>query len=185
MSSPTTPATCTRATSSHSGGAPARPTSCAGRPATVVRMSRRITLCHDPGGGDHTAGRMRPGLRCRPTFRHQLRSQTTRCRRPQTAARRTAADRGTQERSVVARLHVETQRRRGGPRRTGIKLDCASFDADLDPVNGGSGSVSIGVVRARSVRLPRTPGRLSSPPALTSPPRPNCRSGCHARAPTC
>src|SRR5262249_55953760 len=42
----------------------------------------------------------------------------------------------------------------------GVKLDCASYDSDLDPVNGGSGSVSIGVVRARSGQTPHDAGPL-------------------------
>ncbi len=46
------------------------------------------------------------------------------------------------------------------PAAPGIKLECASFDADLDPVNGGSGSLSIGVVRARSGQTPRDAGPL-------------------------
>ena len=36
----------------------------------------------------------------------------------------------------------------------GVTLDCATYDADLDPINGATGSVSIGVVRARSVQTP-------------------------------
>jgi hypothetical protein len=35
------------------------------------------------------------------------------------------------------------------PAPAGVKLDCASYDADLDPVNGAAGTLSIGVVRAR------------------------------------
>ena len=35
------------------------------------------------------------------------------------------------------------------PAAPGVKLDCASYDADLDPVNGATGTLSIGVVRAR------------------------------------
>ncbi|WP_231750858.1 alpha/beta fold hydrolase, partial [Mycobacterium sp. NAZ190054] len=42
----------------------------------------------------------------------------------------------------------------------GVKLDCASFDADLDPINGASGTVSIGVVRATSVQTPADAGPL-------------------------
>ncbi|WP_261860872.1 alpha/beta hydrolase [Mycobacterium marinum] len=42
----------------------------------------------------------------------------------------------------------------------GTRLECATFDNDLDPVNGGSGSVSIGVVRARSGQTPRDAGPL-------------------------
>jgi pimeloyl-ACP methyl ester carboxylesterase len=42
----------------------------------------------------------------------------------------------------------------------GVQLDCATYDADLDPVNGGSGTLSIGVVRARSNQTPRDAGPL-------------------------
>ncbi|KAA1248552.1 alpha/beta hydrolase [Mycobacterium simiae] len=48
----------------------------------------------------------------------------------------------------------------GVPAAPGVKLECAAFDSDLDPVNGGSGSVSIGVVRARSGQTPRDAGPL-------------------------
>jgi pimeloyl-ACP methyl ester carboxylesterase len=41
-----------------------------------------------------------------------------------------------------------------------VRLDCANYDADLDPVNGGSGTVSIGVVRARSNQTPKDAGPL-------------------------
>src|SRR3984893_8049901 len=46
------------------------------------------------------------------------------------------------------------------PAAPGVKLDCASYDADLDPVNGAAGTLSIGVVRARSVQTPRDAGPL-------------------------
>jgi pimeloyl-ACP methyl ester carboxylesterase len=42
----------------------------------------------------------------------------------------------------------------------GVTLDCASYDADLDPIAGASGTVSIGVVRARSVQTPPDAGPL-------------------------
>ncbi len=42
----------------------------------------------------------------------------------------------------------------------GVTLDCASYDADLDPISGASGSVSIGVVRARSAQTPADAGPL-------------------------
>ena len=42
----------------------------------------------------------------------------------------------------------------------GVSLDCASYDADLDPINGASGTVSIGVVRARSAQTPGDAGPL-------------------------
>ncbi len=46
------------------------------------------------------------------------------------------------------------------PPAPGVQLDCANYDADLDPVNGGSGTLSIGVVRARSNQTPRDAGPL-------------------------
>ncbi len=42
----------------------------------------------------------------------------------------------------------------------GVSLDCASYDADLDPINGASGTLSIGVVRARSSQTPGDAGPL-------------------------
>ncbi|MGE0218135.1 alpha/beta fold hydrolase [Mycolicibacterium sp.] len=42
----------------------------------------------------------------------------------------------------------------------GVTLDCASYDADLDPINGASGTVSIGVVRAKSAQTPDDAGPL-------------------------
>ena len=47
----------------------------------------------------------------------------------------------------------------GVPAAPGVKLDCANFDADLDP-NGGSGSLTIGAVRARSDQTPHDAGPL-------------------------
>ena len=42
----------------------------------------------------------------------------------------------------------------------GVKLDCASYDADLDPINGATGTVSIGVVRATGPQTPDDAGPL-------------------------
>jgi pimeloyl-ACP methyl ester carboxylesterase len=42
----------------------------------------------------------------------------------------------------------------------GVTLDCATFDANLDPINGASGSLSIGVVRAKSAQTPADAGPL-------------------------
>jgi pimeloyl-ACP methyl ester carboxylesterase len=42
----------------------------------------------------------------------------------------------------------------------GVTLDCASYDADLDPINGASGTVSIGVVRAKGPQTPASAGPL-------------------------
>ncbi|HEU4362999.1 MAG TPA: alpha/beta fold hydrolase [Mycobacterium sp.] len=46
----------------------------------------------------------------------------------------------------------------GVPATPGVQLDCASYDADVDPLGGGSAMVSIGVVRARSVQTPGDAG---------------------------
>ncbi|MGD9620336.1 MAG: alpha/beta fold hydrolase [Mycolicibacterium sp.] len=42
----------------------------------------------------------------------------------------------------------------------GVSLDCATYDADLDPIKGASGTISIGVVRARSAQTPPDAGPL-------------------------
>jgi pimeloyl-ACP methyl ester carboxylesterase len=42
----------------------------------------------------------------------------------------------------------------------GVTLDCASYDADLDSINGATGTLSIGVVRARSPQTPPDAGPL-------------------------
>jgi len=44
------------------------------------------------------------------------------------------------------------------PTPPSIRLDCATFDADLDPIDGATGSLTIGVVRARSVQTPEDAG---------------------------
>lgn len=46
------------------------------------------------------------------------------------------------------------------PTPAGVRLDCATYDTDLDPINGGSGTLTIGAVRARSDRTPRDAGPL-------------------------
>jgi pimeloyl-ACP methyl ester carboxylesterase len=42
----------------------------------------------------------------------------------------------------------------------GVVMECAEYDADLDPVGGATGTLSIGVVRARSVQTPPEAGPL-------------------------
>lgn len=42
----------------------------------------------------------------------------------------------------------------GTPPIPGVELDCADYDADLDPVSGATGTITIGAVRARSVQTP-------------------------------
>jgi hypothetical protein len=44
------------------------------------------------------------------------------------------------------------------PSAPGVQLECASYDADVDPLGGGSAVVGIGVVRARSVQTPPDAG---------------------------
>ncbi|OBH89623.1 alpha/beta hydrolase [Mycobacterium sp. E2733] len=46
------------------------------------------------------------------------------------------------------------------PPAAGVQLDCANYDADLDPNGGGTGTMSVGVVRARSNQTPRDAGPL-------------------------
>jgi pimeloyl-ACP methyl ester carboxylesterase len=46
------------------------------------------------------------------------------------------------------------------PPAPGVQLDCATYDADLDPVNGGPATVTVGVVRARSNQTPKDAGPL-------------------------
>jgi len=48
----------------------------------------------------------------------------------------------------------------GTPAAPGVILECANYDADLDPIAGATGTLSIGVVRARSVQTPPDAGPL-------------------------
>ena len=48
----------------------------------------------------------------------------------------------------------------GVPAAPGVLLDCANYDADLDPISGATGTINIGVVRARSVQTPPDAGPL-------------------------
>ena len=42
----------------------------------------------------------------------------------------------------------------------GVRLECANYEADLDPINATSGTISIGTVRARSEQTPPDAGPL-------------------------
>lgn len=42
----------------------------------------------------------------------------------------------------------------------GVTLQCATYDADLDPINGATGTISIGVVQAKSAQTPADAGPL-------------------------
>lgn len=46
------------------------------------------------------------------------------------------------------------------PAPPAITLDCATYEADLDPIAGATGSLTIGLVRARSVQTPADAGPL-------------------------
>jgi pimeloyl-ACP methyl ester carboxylesterase len=46
------------------------------------------------------------------------------------------------------------------PAIPGVTLQCASYDADLDPISGATGTVSIGVVKATSTATPSDAGPL-------------------------
>ncbi|WP_167103126.1 alpha/beta fold hydrolase [Mycobacterium sp. DL592] len=48
----------------------------------------------------------------------------------------------------------------GTPAAPGVILECANYDADLDPIAGANGKITIGVVRARSVQTPPDAGPL-------------------------
>jgi pimeloyl-ACP methyl ester carboxylesterase len=48
----------------------------------------------------------------------------------------------------------------GATAPVGVTLDCATYDADLDSINGATGTLSIGVVRARSPQTPPDAGPL-------------------------
>jgi len=55
---------------------------------------------------------------------------------------------------------AQTFRAASVPAQPGVKLDCATYDADLDSIDGAAGTVSIGVVRATSSRTPPDAGPL-------------------------
>lgn len=46
------------------------------------------------------------------------------------------------------------------PAPDGVTLECATFDADLDPIDGATGSLTIGAVRARSEDTPADAGPI-------------------------
>ena len=48
----------------------------------------------------------------------------------------------------------------GTPPIPGVLLECADYDADLDPISGATGTLIIGAVRARSMQTPPDAGPL-------------------------
>ncbi|ORB70251.1 alpha/beta hydrolase [Mycobacterium shinjukuense] len=103
---------------------------------------------------------------CVPAFGADPRFATDSGARPQGAATTTPPPSGPPPiaapkndvswRDCTSRVSADA----GVPAAPGIRLECASYDADLDPVNGGSATVSIGVVRARSNQTPHDAGPL-------------------------
>jgi pimeloyl-ACP methyl ester carboxylesterase len=128
--------------------------------ATVVGMSRHITSATILVAVSTVLAGCVPALGADPRF------ATNSGARPQGAATTTPPPSGPPPiavpkndlswRDCTSRVYADA----AVPAAPGIKLECANFDADLDPVNGGSGSVSIGVVRARSGQTPRDGGPL-------------------------
>lgn len=51
-------------------------------------------------------------------------------------------------------------REAGAPPAPGVQLQCAEYDADLDPISGATGTLTIGAVRARSAQTPADAGPL-------------------------
>ena len=128
--------------------------------ATVVGMSRHSAITTSLIVVTALLAGCAPGLAANPRFATNAGARPQGKATKTTAAQRSAADRQAEERVVVARLHIAGIRRRRSARAPGVKLDCASYDADLDPVNGAAGTLSIGVVRARSAQTPHDAGPL-------------------------
>ncbi|MDA3639851.1 alpha/beta hydrolase [Mycobacterium xenopi] len=128
--------------------------------ATVVGMSRHATLATALVAVTTLLAGCVPGLAANPRF------ATNSGARPRGAATTTPPPGGPPPIAVPKNdlsWHDCTARVFGDaavPAAPGIKLDCASYDADLDPVNGAAGTLSIGAVRARSVQTPQDAGPL-------------------------
>ena len=151
--SPTTRATCTRATS----GATSRAIS------TVVRMRRR-RLVRALSTSTVVLSALLAG--CAPLLAADPRYATDSGARPQ--------GQPTDEKKADGPPAIEAPKNDLSWRNCtsqvfsdsavqplpGVTLDCATYDADLDSINGATGSVSIGVVRARSVQTPEDAGPL-------------------------
>jgi pimeloyl-ACP methyl ester carboxylesterase len=162
----TGPAICTPVTSKFEPANQLRPgnQSCAAAVgsgmATVVRMSRHVTSAAILIAVAALLAGCVPGLAADPRF------ATNSGARPRGAATTTPRASGPPPipapkndlswRDCTSRVFGDA----AVPAAPGIHLDCASYDADLDPVNGASGTLSIGVVRARSDQTPADAGPL-------------------------
>ena len=120
-------------------------------PAILIAVSR----------GDWVAGRLCAWIGRQPALRHQRRRPATRpghrrSRRPVGPPPIAAPKNDLAWHDCTPRLFAES----GVPAAPGVKLDCANYDADLDPVNGAAGTLTIGAVRARSDQTPHDAGPL-------------------------
>jgi pimeloyl-ACP methyl ester carboxylesterase len=123
-------------------------------------MSRHVTITTSLIAVTALLAGCAPGLAANPRF------ATNSGARPQGQADTTPAPKGPPP--IAAPKHDLSWRdctsrefvNAAVPAAPGITLDCASYDADLDPVNGSAGTVSIGVVRARSAQTPSDAGPL-------------------------
>jgi pimeloyl-ACP methyl ester carboxylesterase len=128
--------------------------------ATVVGMSRRAAFTTSLIVVTALLAGCAPGLAANPRF------ATNAGARPQGKATKAAAPNAP---PPIAKpkndlpWHDCTARGFGDaavPAPVGVKLECSSYDADLDPVNGAAGTLSIGVMRARSAQTPGDAGPL-------------------------
>jgi pimeloyl-ACP methyl ester carboxylesterase len=128
--------------------------------ATVVGMSRRAAFTTSLIVVTALLAGCAPGLAANPRF------ATNAGARPQGKPTKTTAPNAptpiAKPKNELA-WHDCTSRGFGDaavPAPVGVKLECASYDADLDPVNGAAGTLSIGVMRARSAQTPDDAGPL-------------------------
>lgn len=132
--------------------------------ATVVGMSRQITSATVLGAVTFSVTMVLSG--CVPGLAADPRFATNSGARPQGAATTKVPPAGPPPiaapkndlswHDCTSKVFTDA----AVPAAPGVQLDCANYDADLDPVNGGSGTLSIGVVRARSNQTPRDAGPL-------------------------
>src|SRR5580693_6936675 len=128
--------------------------------ATVVGMSRHSAIATSLIVVTALLAGCAPGLAANPRF------ATNAGARPQGKATTTPPSNGpppiAKPKNELS-WHDCTSREFGDaavPAAPDVQLDCASYDADLDPVNGAAGTLSIGVVRARSAQTPADAGPL-------------------------
>ena len=133
--------------------------------ANVVTMRRRQQLLRAlclPAVAAVVLGGCAPGLAANPRF------ATDTGAGPQGAPQSTPAPAGPPPidapksddklnwRDCTARVFSQA----AVPAVPGVTLECGGYDADLDPINGATGTLSIGVVRAKSAATPANAGPL-------------------------